>query len=273
MLSVGAETYEPFTCGCVAAVPITEPCNARRDGSPHCSLLDETRGVWFELRVSPELYGFAEELEETFLLRRFKLCNYPLYFKNAEVLEDFKAAVRRILALSPNGTGVLFPHCFVGGDCRNICGAVSFAELFALLDDCKVLGNVCYIVKKSEDLTEYYLRAGERGRFTEKELADAINKISAALPNYEIDRNENWICFGNGERCAMLHASLKLLFTSADISLDGVEVVRCGDFGAEEWSIDLKTLRERELIFWRDDNDEVVNTLCFSIQDLYFETV
>lgn len=266
---VGAETDERITCGNVTAVPREMPKNA---SCLRCASFCGGQGEWFELCVDEAHYGFAEELEQPLPWRAFERGNYPLFFKNAGTAADFKAVVQSLLELSPSGEGVFLP-IHIGLDNNNICGVISDAEFFKLLEDCRIFSNVCYIIRKAEDLTERFLKAKERGLFTESERSEAIKKISAQIPNCKADNDDNtWWSFydENGSKHAMLHGYLKILFTNADISLDGLELVKYADYNAPAFSIDLNAVKE--ILGWYSE-EYVVNPLFFSAGNLFYATV
>lgn len=267
---IGAETDEPITCGKITAEPQSLPENAclGRD------LFSEIRGKWFRLNLDEGLYGFADELEQPLPWRCFERDNYPLYFKNEEIFADFRSAVHSLLKLSPSGEGIFLP-IDRGLANNNICGVITDAELFKLIEDCKILSNVFYIIKKTEDLTERILKAKERGIFTESERSAAIEKISAQIPNCKVDEDDNtWWHLTGGGKHAMMHGYLKILFTDADITLDGaegdVEILRYSGYNEPAFSIDLNTAKD--ILYWHSE-EYVVNPLFFSVGDLFFATV
>lgn len=267
---IGAETDKPITCGKITAEPQSLPENAclGRD------LFSDIRGKWFRLYLDEELYGFADELEQALPWRCFERENYPLYFKNEEILADFRSAVHSLLKLSPSGEGIFLP-IDRGIANNNICGVISDAELFKLIEDCKILLGVYYIVKKTEDLTERILKAKERGIFTESERAAAIKKISAQIPNCEAYNDDNrWWHLTGGGKHAMMHGYLKILFTDADITLDGaegdIEILRYSGYNEPAFSIDLNTAKD--ILGWHSE-EYVVNPLFFSVGDLFYATV
>lgn len=268
LYSIGAETDEPVTCGKITAEPQNLPENAclGRD------IFNVIRGKWFRLNLDEGLYGFEEELEQSLPWRSFEL-EEPLYFKNAEIFADFKAAVHSLLMLSPSGEGVFLPINF-GLANNNICGVTSDAEFFKLIEDCKILSNVYYIITKTEDLTERFLKAKERGIFTKDERSASIEKISAQIPNCKADNDDNtWWSFYDetgGGKHAMMHGYLKILFTNADITLDGAEIVRYSGYHAPAFSIDLNTVKD--ILGWHCE-EYVVNPLFFSVGDLFYATV
>lgn len=192
LYSIGAETDETVTCGKVTAEPQPRTGNAPIMGRfPFNGL----KGEWFRFYLDEGLYGFAEELEQALPWRSYERENYPLYFKNAEVFADFKAAAQSLLELSPSGDGVFLP-LHIGLSNNNICGVISDAEFFKLIEDCKILSNVYYIIRKTEDLTERFLKARERGVFTESERSAAMTKISAQIPNCKAVNSDNvWLNF------------------------------------------------------------------------------
>lgn len=270
LYSIGAETHEAITCGKVTAQPQNLPENASCLGR---APFNGIQGEWFRLYLDEELYGFEEELEQSLPWRDFERGNYPLYFKNTEIAADFKAAVQSLLSLSPSGEGV-FLSIRIGLSNNNICGVISDAELFKLTEDCKILSNVGYFVKKTEDLTERFLKANKRGVFTKDERSAAVEKISAQIPNCGVDNDDNvWLHFYDktgGGKYAMLHGYLKILFTNTDISFDGTEIVKCAGYNDPAFSIDLNTTKD--ILGWHSE-ESVVNPLFFSVSDLFFATV
>lgn len=64
--------------------------------------------------------------------------------------------------------------------------------------------------------------------------------------------------------------SLKLLFTNADIKLDGIETIRYSDYDESVFSIDLNAVTD--VLGWYAD-ESAVNPLFFSMSDLFYATV
>lgn len=137
-----------------------------------------------------------------------------------------------------------------------------------------MLNNVCYIVKKTFDITDSLIRASELGLFTETELSKTVEEISKQLdPSEDNDPDEGWICFYNENGSAMLHRKLKFLFTSTELDISGIGIVKCGSRSVKEWSVDLDVINEKCPAFcWHTDKSSV-NPLCFSLEELYFATV
>ena len=68
----------------------------------------------------------------------------------------------------------------------------------------------------------------------------------------------------------MLHGYLKIMFTDTDISLDGVEIVKCAARDECEFSIALNAVED--ILYWHSD-DSTVNSRFFSVNDLFYATV
>lgn len=233
-------------------------------------------GCWFELvkKGSDPMLGAFDicdfefnELETELLWRKGDM-RYPLFFKSEELYRDFKQIINAVLDLSPKKTAIFLPR-LQDEEYGDICGVVSQAELFALINGCRVLNNVCYVVKKTFDITDSLVRASELGLFTKSELSKTVGEISKHIePASDNDPDEDWICFYSENGSAMLHRKLKILFTSAQLDISGVEFVKCGSRSVKEWSIDLDVINEKCPSFcWRTG---CINPLCFSLDGLFY---
>lgn len=230
------------------------------------SALDKIHGERITLDIPEELYGFADELSEPPFWRARELDNSPLYFKDEKAFENFRAAFEKALSLSPNGEGVFLPQESALSNYGSICGVISDMELFRLIENVKCLGNVWYFVKRTVDLTPVFLNA-------EKFAEDERSKAIAALKTYFPERGSEdapWVSFFGEGKQALLHMSLKLLFTNADIKLDGVEIIRFRDYDECAFSIDPNAVTD--VLGWYAD-ESAVNSLFFSMSDLFYATV
>lgn len=282
LLAVGADSRSDIERGCIRAERVNGFGEAMNERYP---FVGQINGAWFDLvKIGSErilgafdLCDFEFELGANLPWRMIEHHDrYPLFFKSDEILRDFGEIVDAVLELSPKKTMILLPR-YQGEERGDVCGVISSAELFALIGECRIYGNVCYIVRKSTDLTESFIRASERGIFSREELSAKKKEIAALLPGCTVDHDEgageDWVRFYNDDgRAAMLHSGLKILFTSADIDVDGVEVIRCGSFDANEWSFDIDVILEKKLLRWCAE-DHIVNPLCFSLNDLYWASV
>ncbi|PXV83877.1 hypothetical protein C8E03_1432 [Lachnotalea glycerini] len=127
--------------------------------------------IWPYFSQTPGiLYTLVQEMEEDYF-SSFPICDsifdrnedelsLPYWIDNTEIIEnltpllikqnvmsEFVEIIRFLVESSPIKT-IMFHTRYQGGDYEIICGVINIEEFFSMLQNEKILFNVCYIIRK-----------------------------------------------------------------------------------------------------------------------------